>query len=176
MKNALAYLLIVFSLALCGFISFQWVREARLRADIQRLTLESHAKSQELANIEGKVQMLQNEITRLDALKTELTETSKSNLQEIAQMGIELRKTTSENEMLARQLENYKAALESANNNIREQNDSLKRQNEELKLMVEQRNAAVLKQNELIEQYNELVKRFNELQEELKARSAAAAQ
>ena len=148
MKNTLAYLLIVSSLALCGFIGFQWVREARLRADIQRLAVESHGKTEEMGNLQGTIKTLQNEITRLDDLKTELTETSKSNSQEIAQMRIDLRRAVSGKEMLSKQVESYKSALETANQNIKDQNESIKKQNAELKLMVDQRNAAVIKQNE----------------------------
>ena len=38
MKNFLQGLLIFFSMCLCGMIAFQWVRETRLRLDVQDLT------------------------------------------------------------------------------------------------------------------------------------------
>lgn len=176
MRTTLTYLLIVFSLALCGFISFQWLREAHLRAESHKLIQESHGKAEAIGNLEGTIKTLQSEITRLDALKSELTDAAKTNRGELAQMRIDLRKATTENEAFAKQLESYKSALTKANENLSQQNETIKKQNNELKLMVDQRNAAVTKQNELIEQYNELVKRFNELQEQVKARATSAAQ
>ncbi|MBA4148708.1 MAG: hypothetical protein H0X66_11390 [Verrucomicrobia bacterium] len=176
MKTSLTYLLICFSLALCGFIGFQWVREARLRDDVQKLTIESHGKTEAAANLEGTIKTLQNEIARLDALKAELTEDAKTNRQQVAQMRTELRKANGENETFIKQVETHQKALTQANENIRQQNEGIQKQNSELKLMVDQRNNAITKQNELIEQYNDLVKKFNELQEQLKVRNATAAQ
>ncbi|MFN7139895.1 MAG: hypothetical protein ACK4UN_11210 [Limisphaerales bacterium] len=176
MKKFLVSLLIVCSLVLCGFVAFQWLREARLRADVQKLTIESHSKTESIANLEGSIKTLQNEISRLDALKTELTEATKTQRQEISEMRIELRKVAGENENLSQQVDSYKDALTQANENIRRQNEGIEKQNSELKRMVEERNEAILKQNEVVHRYNELVKQFNEVQELLKVRSSTAGQ
>ena len=167
MKKTLTYLLILWSLVLCGFVAFQWLREARLRADVQKLALDGRSKAEAISNLEGTIKTLQNEISRLDTLKQELTSGADSNRQEVAQMRSELRAFLNEKQNLSQQVETYKTALGKANANIQEQNENLKKQNEALKLLAEQRNSAVAKQNEVIQQYNDLVKKFNDAQEML---------
>src|SRR6185436_7082348 len=167
MKKILSNLLIFFSLALCALIAFQWVREAHLRAKIQSLTDTVHDKSETIQNLEGQLKRSEAEVVRLDKLKTELTETVKSNRVEITRLMKEVEKEEKEIEKQSAQIENYKAALETANANIKKQNEDIKKQNEDLKKLVEERNETVAKFNKLAGEYNELVNKWNKQQEEI---------
>src|SRR2546427_2048985 len=96
MKKFLSNLLIFFSLGLCALIAFQWVREAHLRARIQSLTDTIHDKSETIQSLQGQLKKSQEEVTRLDTLKTELTATVKSNRLEIATLKKDLEKANKE--------------------------------------------------------------------------------
>jgi chromosome segregation ATPase len=167
MKKFLSNLLIFFSLALCGLIAFQWVREAHLRAKIQSLTDTIHDKSETIQSLQGQLKKSEAGVTRLDKLKSELTETVKSNRVEIAGLKKDVEKADKEIEKQSIQIDNYKAALETANASIKKQQEDIKKQNEDLKKLVEERNATVAKFNKLADEYNDLVNKWNKQQEEI---------
>jgi len=173
MKKFLINLLIFFSLALCGFIAFQWVREAKLRAEIQSLHVEMNKKSGVVSELEGTLKTMKSEITRLDQLKVELTENAKTNRLEIGQLNLDLKKANGDAARLSKQVDSYKTALDKANENIQTQNENLKKMAGDSTKLAEERNEAITKNNKLVEQYNELVKQFNQLQEQLAARKPA---
>jgi chromosome segregation ATPase len=173
MKTFLTYLLASFALALCALCAFQWVREARLRAETVRLNDVVFDKSKTIQALEGTVKRTETEVERLDKLKTELIDTVKSNRQEILIVSKLAEKLERESEAQKTQIEVYKGAVERANDSIKKQNEDIKRQNEEMKKLAEERNTNVVKFNKLVEQYNELVKQYNKLQEDA-AKAAAA--
>ena len=167
MKALLQNLLILFSLALCGLIAFQWVRETELRKTVQSLTDTVHDKMEAIQNLQASVKRDETEIQRLDGLKNQLTQTIKSNDVRISNLTRDLEKATSDIERAEKQIEVYKGALQTANDNIKKQNDDIKKQNEEMKQLAEDRNEVVKKFNKMASDYNDLAAKWNKQQEEL---------
>ena len=168
MKKILQNLLIVLALCLCGLIAFQWVREARTHARLEALVNEVHDKAEAIQNLDGQLKRSEAEVQRLDKLKTEMTETIKSNRLEITQLTGELKKTGDELDRSQRQIEAYKSVMDQANENIRTQNEEIKKQNEQMKKLLADRNETVTNYNKLAADYNDLAKKWNDLQEQLK--------
>ncbi len=175
MKNFLQNLLIFFALCLCGLIAFQWVRETDLRREIQKLNDTVHDKSQAIIDLEARLRRDEEEIKRLDGIKNELTATVKSNNLEIATLSKDLEKANVENQRKDKQIEVYKEALNTANENIKKQNEEMKTLNEEMKKMAQERNDVVQKFNKLAGDYKELADRWNKQQEEIAAKNATNA-
>jgi chromosome segregation ATPase len=175
MKNFLQNLLIFFALALCALIAFQWVRETDLRKDIQKLNDIVHDKSQAIIDLEARLRRDEEEIKRLDALKNELTATVKSNNLEIATLVKDLDKANVENQRKDKQIEVYKEALNTANENIKKQNEEMKAQNDEVKKLAEERNDVVKKFNKMAADYNDLAGKWNKQQEEIAAKNGTNA-
>jgi len=166
-KNFLQNLLIFFALSLCALIAFQWVRETRLRANVQSLTDTVHDKTEAILNLEATVRRDEDEIKRLDGLKNQLMQTVKSNDVQIANLTKDLDKANNEIEKNQRQIEVYKDALQKANDNIVRQNEEIKTHNEQLKKVAEERNEMVLKYNKVTQDFNDLANKWNKLQEDL---------
>jgi chromosome segregation ATPase len=167
MKSFLQNLLIFFALALCALIAYQWVRETDLRKNLQARTDEIHDKSETIQNLQGNVKRDEAEIQRLDGLKTQLTQTVKSNDVRIAGLGKDLDKATNALDHAEKQVGVYKDAVERANDSIKTQNETIKSQNDEMKKMAEDRNVLVQKYNKMAADYNDLAKKWNEQQEML---------
>lgn len=167
MRKFLVGLLIFFALSLCALISLQWVRETQLRSRLQKTMDELHAKSEEAQTLQGVVKRTEAEVLRLDNLKKEMTETIKTNRQEITNLRRDVEKATTDIERHLKQIDVYKEALTTANQNIKKQNEDIKKQNEQLKQLADERNEAVGKFNTLAKDYNDLVNRWNKLQEDL---------
>ena len=175
MKNFLQNLLIFFALALCALIAFQWVRETDLRKEIKKLDDTVQDKSQAIINLEARLRHDEEEIKRLDGIKNELTATVKSNNLEIARLGKDLEKANIDNERKDKQIEVYKEALNTANQNIKKQNEEMKAQNEEMKKLAEDRNEVVKKFNKLAGDYKDLADRWNKQQDDIAAKNATNA-
>jgi chromosome segregation ATPase len=175
MKNFLQNLLIFFALALCGLIAFQWVRETDLRKDIQKLNDTVHDKSQAIIDLEARLRHDEEEIKRLDGLKNELTATVKSNNLEIARLGKDLDKANAENQRKDKQIEVYKEALNTANENMKKQIEETKALNEAMKKLADERNDVVQKYNKMAGDYKELADRWNKQQDEITAKNATNA-
>lgn len=167
MKTFLNNLLIVFAIALCALISFQWVRETDLRKTVQSLNDTIHEKLELIQTLQADVRRNQAEIVRLDGIKNELTQTVKTNNLQIAALSRDLEKTASEVERAERQVEVYKNALQTANESIKKQNENIARQNEEMAKLAEDRNEIVKKYNKTAADFNELATKWNKQQEEL---------
>lgn len=173
MRLFLQNLLIFFAIALCGLISFQWVRETDLRRTVQKQTDTIQDKLELVQNLQSAVKRDEAEIQRLDGLKTQLTQQVKSNALEIAGLYRELEKGTNELERTRASLEGFKDALTKANDNIRRQNEDIKKQNEEMAKLAEERNEVVKKFNKAATDYNDLAAKWNNQQEELAKANAA---
>ena len=174
MKNFLQNLLIFLSLCLCGLITFQWVRETDLRKSVQEQTDTIQSKTENILNLEAQIRRDNNEIQRLDGIKTQLTSQVQTNEAEIKLIRTELGKSSAEIDRLNVQLEEYRDALSKANTNlliqneaIKQQNENIKKQNDELVKMANDRNEVVGKYNKLATEYKELVDRWNAQQEQL---------
>ena len=174
MQKFLSNLLIFFALGLCALCAFQWVRESRLRAEIVDLQRTVYLKLDTIQNLESQLKRSEAEITRLDALRVEMSGVIKTNKDEIQSLTKYSEKLEKEIEAHKAQIAVYKDAVEKANENIKRQNEDIKKQNEEMKSLVADRNSTVEKYNKVVEQYNGLVKQFEKFQEE--AAKAAAGQ
>jgi septal ring factor EnvC (AmiA/AmiB activator) len=171
-RNFLQNLLIAFAFCLCGLIAFQWDRETKLQQQVQALTDTIHDKKVQIQDLQGTLQRTEEEVKRLDTLKNELTATVNSNQLQIAQLTKDLDKANVELERDAKQIDNYKNALEQANASIKKQNEDISKQNEELKQMATERNDAVVKYNKLVQDFNDLAKKWNEAQQGGKTNTA----
>jgi chromosome segregation ATPase len=167
MKNFLQILLIALSMALCGLIAFQWVRETALRKEVQALTNSVQDKSETILNHEATIRREEAEIQRLDGIKKELTERVKTNEVQIAMLMKSYDRATNELDRVQKQGEVYKEALAHANENIAKQNEDIRKQNEDMKQLAEDRNEIVNKFNKVAKDYNDLVIKWNKQQEEL---------
>ena len=174
MKTFLQNLLIFFALALCALISFQWVRETKLRKDVQALTDQIQDKSQRIIDLDGNVKRDEQEIQRLDGLKNQLTQTVKTNEAMIDRLNRTLDHATNELDRAENQITIYKNAITTANDNLRKQNDEIKRQNEEMTKLLDERNEVVKKFNKMAADFNDLAAKWNKQQEDL-ARAATNA-
>lgn len=171
MKNFLQNLLIFFALCLCGLVAFQWVRETDLRKNVQGLTDSIHDKMEAIQTLQAAVKRNEGEIQRLDALKNQLNATVKSNAVQITTLFKDLDKSTNELTSVRAAVEEYKKALQKANDNIVAQNESIKKQNDDLQVLMQERNNVVSNFNKVAKDYNDLAAKWNAQQEEL-ARAA----
>ncbi len=167
MKNFLQNLLIFFALCLCGLIAYQWVRETHLRKSVQDLTDAGQTKAEAILNQQATIRRDEAEVQRLDGLRKELIEVTKSNQTQIVALTKSLDKATNEIPRLERQIEVYKDAVQTANNNITKQNEEIKKQNEDMKALADDRNEVVKKFNKMAADYNDLATKWNKQQEEL---------
>jgi chromosome segregation ATPase len=167
MKAFLRNLLILLALCLCVLISFQWIRETHLRREIQALTDTIHDKMESIQSLQANVRRDEAEIVRLDGLKSQMTETVKSNATQIAALGRDLTRASNEVDRAERQIESYKGAVETANESIKKQNESIKTLNEEMLKLAQDRNEIVQRLNTTASNYNALADQWNKQQEEL---------
>jgi len=167
MRTFLQNLLIVFALALCALISFQWVRETDLRKQLQTLTDKVHDRDQNLLQMQASIRQDESEIQRLDGINKQLSQTLKSNDVQIATLAKDLEKTTKEAEHYQQQSAAYKEAIETANANVKTANERIQTQNQEIQKIASERNDLAKKFNTLAEEHNDLVTKWNKQQEEL---------
>ncbi|SRR6266511_2325375 len=173
MKKFLENLLIVIALGLCGLCIWQWVREAELRKEAEDLSKALYKEKEVVQNLEGHLKRSEAEVMRLDKIKTDLTETIKTNRQEILALTKLTEKLEKEVENQKAQIDVYKDAIEKANANITKQNETITKQNETLKQLADERNASVDKYNQLVNQYNDLVKQFEKFQQDVQKAAEA---
>ncbi len=167
MKTFLQSLLIFFALCLCGLSVFQWVRETDLRADIQKLHDDIHARDEHVQQLTSDVKQDESEIQRLDGLYKSATATLKSNDVRIATLTKDLDKSNRALEVSHQESENFKTALEAANSNVKIANENIQKQKEELQKMVAQETDLVDRLKKVTSDYNELAAKWNQQQEEL---------
>jgi chromosome segregation ATPase len=167
MRTFLQNLLIFFAVCLCGLCAYQWVLETDLRKDLQKLTDNVQDKKEAIQNLQASVKHDEGEIQRLDGLRTQLTQTVKTNEFQISELNKDLEKATNSLDRAEKQVTTYKDALEQANDNIKRQNDNIKKQNEELAKVAEERNDVVKKFNKMATDYSDLAQKWNKQQAEL---------
>ncbi len=167
MKNFLQGLLIFFALCLCGMIAFQWVRETRLRMDVQELTNKVQNKTENILNLEADIKRRDKEIQRLDELKTTYFAEVKTNAALADAFSKDLHRATNQVASLESSVEQYKEALKIANENVVTANDRIKKATEDLQGVAEERNEMAKKYNKMATDFNELATKWNTQQQEL---------
>jgi septal ring factor EnvC (AmiA/AmiB activator) len=167
MRTFLQNLLIFFALCLCGMMVYQWVVETDLRRDMQKLTDTVQDKKEAIQNLQASVKHDEGEIQRLDGLKTQLTQTIKTNEAQIASLNKDLTKATNSLDRAEKTVANYKEAVDRANENVKAANENIEAQKAELQKVVADRNEMVKRLNKLTADFNDLAKKWNEQQEEL---------
>jgi hypothetical protein len=160
MKGFLVNLLILFSLALCGFNAYQWYREAQFRTQLRQKSDEIYRQTTELQSQRLSLEANAAEITRLEALREGLAVTIRSNRSLVTQLQEEsdqFRRDAQSQASRAEQIEKqYKVALDQANLNLKEQNEIIRTQNERLKQVADDRNEIVGRYNKLADDYKTL--------------------
>ena len=167
MKNFLQNLLIFFALCLCGMIAFQWVRETRLRIDVQELTHKVQNKTENILNMGADLKRRDKEIQRLDELKNTYFAEVKTNAAMADALAKDLYKATNQVSSLESSVEQYKEALKIANENVVTANDRIKKATEDIQAVAEERNEMAKKYNKMATDFNELANKWNTQQEEL---------
>jgi chromosome segregation ATPase len=159
MKAFLQTLLVFFCFALCGLIAFQWLREARLRAELQPLREAADRSSNQARELSERVRGLQAELQRLEQENRELAGALQSNRLDLAAARRRHHQANDELKVQQRVVDTLRAALEEANRSIQELNRSLREQRDKLKALAADRDQVVKQYNEIVRHYNELVER-----------------
>lgn len=157
MKAFLQTLLVFLCFALCGLIAFQWLRETRLRAELQPLREAANHRSEEARELRERLHILQADLQRLEKENRNLTDTLESNRLELATARRLHQQATHELQTQLQAVETLRAAVEQANLSIQEQNRSLREQRDKLKALAADRDQVVKQYNEIVRQYNDLV-------------------
>jgi chromosome segregation ATPase len=163
MKSFLQSLLIFFSISLCILIAFQWDRETRLQSDMQKQAGSIHDRLEEIQNLNHKLRTTEEEVNRLFADKTALTDEIKSNKVELHGLKIEARTATNTINYQLRQIEAFSNAVVAANDNIREANKQNASLNERVASASVERNDAVVQRNQMVTRLNNIIGKLNGL-------------
>lgn len=175
MKRALITLLVLISLALCGICVFQWQREFRLRATIEKLSNLLIAENKARVAAEEKVEQYGREIERLNTLRQEIevrlldaTERIQLLTDDQSARGYSIAVLMNEAIRAGNELESYKRlagqgsdALKKHNDTVAAQNSAIEKANAQLKQLVKERDDAITQLNARTQEYNELVQKYN---------------
>jgi chromosome segregation ATPase len=173
MNKLILNLSVLISTALCVLVFVQWQRESQLTRDKIKLTNDIHTNKVLIQDLQVALRTTQQELERVQAIRAKLEDTVKTNEVRIRELSRELEKTIEERDAKNLQVEQYKVALEQANENITKQNEAITRQNETIKNLVAQRDEQVEAYKKLAEQYNKAVSEYNKLVEEVKKANEA---
>lgn len=173
MNKLILNLSVLISLGLCVLSLVQWTRENNLQQELGRRVNEVHTNKLTIQNLEISLKSTQQELDRVQAIRVQLEGTVTTNKAQIKQLSGELEKTIEERDTRIAQVEQYKVALEQANENITKQNEAITKQNDTIKQLVAQRDEQAEAYKKLVEQYNTAVAEYNKLVEEVKAANAA---
>jgi chromosome segregation ATPase len=172
----LTNLLVVFSLALCGLCTFQWLRETESRKVQQQLHDVIFRQSVDIQNHTNQIHRMDHRIAELTDDVARLNGTVKSNEASILDLNRKRASLEATNDFLGRQVEAYTNAVASLQERLKQAYDDIRKQNDSIKEAVEQRNefvtklnTAIQERNDVVKQYNELVERFKQFQEQVEA-------
>lgn len=166
-KTLLQLLIVIFAAALCGVAGFYWMRESRLRDQLDQQRTDLENRSQALTNVESNVRIYQQQVDRLEGLRREYVAALSTNQSQVAALRKDMEVTRQQVERVESQSKIYKDAVEQANATIRKQNDQIRFQNDELKRFASERNEAIQRYNRLATNFNDLARKWNAQQEEL---------
>lgn len=173
MNKLILNLSVLLSFALCGLCLVQWQRETNLTRDKSKLTNDVYTNKVVIQGLEVTLKRTQDEVNRLEGIRTTLEDTVKTNEAKIKGLSTELEDTIQDRDAKRLQVEQYKTALDQANENIKTQNEAILKQNELLKTVAEQRDQQIEEYKKLLEKYNQVVGEYNKLVEEVKKANAA---
>jgi chromosome segregation ATPase len=173
MKSFLQALLIVLALALCVIIAVQGHQQSGRLKKIQQQQTVMDAQRDRIRDLERVIQGRDEELQRIERLKTRLTDADASNRMAVEQLTEKLGIALGENARTGKLLEEFKAALARANENIQSQNQTIRSQNEMTQKLAAERNEFVEKYNKLAEEFNALVVRWNAHQSALSVTNSA---
>lgn len=168
MNKLILNLSVLVSCALCVLCFAQWRRENTLTQDKIKLTQDIHTNKVLIQDLQVLLKNTQQELERVQGIRVKLEETVKTNEVRLRELTAELEKTIEERDAKTLQVEQYKVALDQANENITKQNEAITKQNETIKALVVQRDEQVEAYKKLAEQYNTAVEAYNKLVEEVK--------
>lgn len=166
-KSAVLLLTVIFAAVVCGVAGFFWVRESRLKDQMDQQRTDLEKRSQALTNVESNVRVYQQQVDRLEGLRREYVAALSTNQAQAAALRKDMESTRQQVERVESQSKIYKDAVEQANATIRKQNDQIRFQNDELKRFAGERNDAILRYNRLATNFNDLARKWNAQQEEL---------
>ena len=174
---------VLLSLALCALCLVQWKRESKLTLEKAKLTHDVYTNKVIIQNLEVTLRSLQDEVQRLEGVRTMQEATLKTNAVRIKELQIQLTKAEEERDQKATLVEQYSAALEEANSNIKQLNEAVINRDEAIKQLVAEREQRVEEYSKLAgeykklaDEYNKAVGEYNKLVEDVKAANEAAQQ
>lgn len=175
MSKFLPNLVMVLAFALCGLCVYQWNREVALRNDMARMNDDIYTKKETIQGLESNLRKSTDDISRLEQVRKDLTETRIANEKKIDNLTAEIEKVIRQKESSQEQLDTYKKALDTANESIRKQNEDIKRQNDIIQDVAKQRNEKTAELAKMVEDYNKVVKDYNKLVEDVNKMNEQAA-
>ncbi|MHB1309858.1 MAG: hypothetical protein ACYC23_22530, partial [Limisphaerales bacterium] len=163
MNKFLTNLLLLLTLALCGLSTFQWMREAKLQKEILALSDIVHSNQVTIQGLEVATRREQAETSRLEKIRLELNATAAASQTKMAGLERRIEQLSHEADERLTTLDQYKAALETANGRLRAQNEDIRQQNQVIEAVAEQRDAKALELGKVVGDYNTVVKDHNRL-------------
>lgn len=157
----------VLAFALCGLCLLQWNREVSLRKDLTVTNEDLYKKKETIQGLEFNLRKASEDISRLEQVRKELTETRIANEKTIANLTNEVERLIRQKDAVQEQLDQYKKALDVANESIVKQNEDITRQNEIIKNVAAQRDQKIAELAKVVEEYNKLVKDYNKIVEDV---------
>jgi chromosome segregation ATPase len=154
--------LILMSLALCGLVAVQWVREVGLRKQLQHQANTQHKQEEVIRDLRAGLLQSEAEVRRLEKLRAGLSAQAISGETETAALRQALKQTEAKVAQLRQHAQAYSHALETANQNISQANGNIQRQNQDLQQMAQERNTAVKRLNELAADYEKVLAELNQ--------------
>ncbi len=173
MNKLILNLSVLISCALCVLCFVQWQRENTLTQEKIKLTQDIHTNKVLIQDLQVLLRNTQQELERVQGIRNQLEETVKTNQARLRELTAELERTIEDRDAKTQQVEQYKVALEQANQNILSQNEAITRQNESIKQLVAQRDELNEAYKKLAEQYHKAVTAYNQLVEEVKKANEA---
>ena len=165
-------LLILLAIALCGLIGWQWVREAGLFKENQKLKTDLQADHETKHQQQKAIQDLQGEIARIENERKNSTAINKTNQAKITELARELAKAEGEARNHSNMVTYFKVAFERATNQIAVANANTQKANDIINSMrkaVEDRNEIASRLNDLNKKYGELMTDRNDIVEKFTA-------
>jgi chromosome segregation ATPase len=150
------------SLALCGLVAVQWVREVGLRKRMQQQVHTQQQQEEVIRDLRGSLLQAQTEIRRLEELRAGLSAQTITSEKETSALRQALKQSEAKVAQLLQHAQAYAQAIETANQNIRQANSNIQRQNQDLQQLAQERNAAVKRLTELAETYSRVTAQLNE--------------
>jgi chromosome segregation ATPase len=163
MKNFQQNLLIVLALGLCGLCIYYWRDQTNQRTQIEKLNTVLYGKMVEIQGYTNSIKSLDQQITQMDRVISELRETAKTNEQTILSQKRELNRLETEAETLTNEISQYKQAVATLEGKLKDAYAGIQKQNDAMKELAAQRDDFVKKYNDSVNDRNDVVAKYNDL-------------